>query len=69
MSTRRIQLDLPDKAVERLQALKAKTEAISYAEVIRNALRLYEAVVEEAEAGSTFQLKLRDGTIKEYLVL
>jgi hypothetical protein len=69
VSTRRVQLDLPEKAVERLQILKTKTEAISYAEVIRNALRLYEAVVEEAEAGSTFQLRLRDGTIKEYLVL
>ena len=42
-STTRVQLEMPPQAMERLQKLKDRTEAASYAEVIRNALRLYEA--------------------------
>ncbi len=37
---KRIQSDLPAKSFERLTALKDKTEAGSYGEVIRNALSL-----------------------------
>ena len=37
---KRIQSDLPAKSFERLNALKEKTEAGSYGEVIRNALPL-----------------------------
>ena len=40
-STTRVQLEMPPQAMERLQRLKDRTEAASYAEVIRNALRLY----------------------------
>ena len=36
-STTRVQLEMPPQAMERLQRLKEKTEAASYAEVIRNA--------------------------------
>lgn len=43
--------------MERLQRLKERTEAASYAEVIRNALRLYEAMVAEAEQGREFAIK------------
>ena len=48
-------------AMERLQRLKDRTEAASYAEVIRNALRLYEALVAEAEQGREFAIKTPDG--------
>ena len=40
----RVQFDLAPRSMERLNALKAKTEAASYAEVVKNALRLYEAL-------------------------
>jgi len=46
-TTTRVQLEMPPQAMERLTKLKEKTEAASYAEVIRNALRLFEALVEE----------------------
>lgn len=36
-----LQLDLPKGAYDRLVALKAKTEAASYAEVVKNALKVY----------------------------
>lgn len=52
----------------RLQELKEKTEATSYAEVIKNALRLYEAVIEEAEAGNSFMVRDPSGAMKEYVI-
>lgn len=66
MAVRRVQLDLPPKAFERLVNLKVETEASTYAEVIRNALTLYAAAIEEHEAGNKFMLKQRDGTISPY---
>jgi metal-responsive CopG/Arc/MetJ family transcriptional regulator len=65
---RRVQLDLPEKALQRLQDLKSRTEASSYAEVIKNALRLYEAIIEETEAGSSFLVRSADGQLKEYVI-
>jgi hypothetical protein len=47
--------------MERLKALREKTEAASYAEVIRNALRLYEALIKEAEGGHQLHIKDREG--------
>jgi Arc/MetJ-type ribon-helix-helix transcriptional regulator len=55
--TTRVQLELPASSMERLKALRTKTEAASYAEVIRNALRLYEALIGEVEAGNQVFVK------------
>ena len=66
--TTRVQLELPPQAMERLQQLKEKIEAASYAEVIRNALRLYEALIQEAERGAEFQVKEPDGTSVPYRI-
>ena len=52
----------------RLQKMKDHTEAASYAEVIRNALRLFEALVDEHEKGSDFFLKRADGEIVRYKI-
>ena len=56
------------QAMERLQKLKDKTEAASYAEVIRNALRLFEALVEEHEKGAEFSLRRADGEAVQYKI-
>ena len=64
----RVQLEMPPQAMERLQRLKDRTEAASYAEVIRNALRLFEALVEEYEKGSEFSLKRADGDTVAYKI-
>jgi hypothetical protein len=61
-----VQLELPPQAMVRLQKMKDRTEAASYAEVIRNALRLFEALVEEHEKGSEFSLKRTDGEVVQY---
>lgn len=58
--TKRVQMDLPPKSVERLKRLQELTEAASYAEVMRNALRLYEALIIEAENGNEVLIKRGD---------
>lgn len=65
-ATTRVQLELPPQAMVRLQKMKDRTEAASYAEVIRNALRLFEALVDEHEKGSEFSLRRADGEIVQY---
>ncbi len=66
--TTRVQLEMPPQAMDRLQKLKDRTEAASYAEVIRNALRLFEALVEEHEKGAEFSLKRPSGEIVQYKI-
>lgn len=51
-SSKRVQVDMPPRSLERLKHLQDITEATSYSEVLRNALRLYEAMILETEAGS-----------------
>jgi hypothetical protein len=67
-ATTRVQLELPPQAMDRLQRLKDRTEAASYAEVIRNALRLYEALAEEHEKGAEFSLKRANGEMVAYKI-
>ncbi len=62
----RVQLDFQPRSMERLNALKAKTEAASYAEVVKNALRLYEALIEETEAGKQFLVKDETGAVAPF---
>lgn len=58
---KRVQIDMPTKSLERLRDLMVTTEASSYAEVIKNALRLYEALIQEVEAGNVILIKNKDG--------
>lgn len=62
----RVQFDLAPRSMERLNALKTKTEAASYAEVVKNALRLYEALIEETESGKQFLVRDKDGVVSPY---
>jgi hypothetical protein len=67
-ATTRVQLEMPPQAMVRLQKMKDRTEAASYAEVIRNALRLFEALVDEYEKGAEFSLKRADGEVVQYKI-
>ena len=67
-TTTRVQLEMPPQAMERLTRLKEKTEAASYAEVIRNALRVFEALMDEHDKGAEFQLKRADGQVVSYRI-
>jgi len=67
-TTTRVQLELPPQAMERLQRLREKTEAASYAEVIRNAIRVFEALVDEHSAGAELSLKRPNGEVVGYKI-
>jgi len=67
IAPKRIQMDMPPRSVERLKVLQAKTEASSYAEVVRNALRLYEALIDEVESGSKILVE-RDGAVSPLII-
>jgi hypothetical protein len=58
--TTRVQLELPPTSMARLRALH-KTEAGAYAEVLKNALRLYEALFKEAEQGNDLVIRRKNG--------
>ena len=59
----RVQFDLSPRAMALLVELKEKTEAASYAEVFKNALKLYDGLIAEAERGGEFLVRNKDGTI------
>ena len=58
----RLQLLLPERSVDRLEALKETTEATSHAEVIRRALRIYEGLLAETEVGGILFVRRADGS-------
>jgi Arc/MetJ-type ribon-helix-helix transcriptional regulator len=66
--TTRVQLELPPQAMERLQRLKETSEAASYAEVVRNALKVLEALIEERDKGSEILLKRANGETVAYRI-
>ncbi len=62
----RVQLDFAPRSLERLNMLKAKTEASPSADVVQNALRLYEALIEETESGKQFLVRDNDGVVSTF---
>lgn len=66
-ASRRVQMDMPERSVARLKTLQIQTEASSYAEVVRNALQLYEALIGEVEQGHKILVD-RDGVIAPFPV-
>lgn len=52
----RVQFDFSPEALQRLDEIKEKMEATTRAEVVRNALRLYEWLVNEIDPGSTIKV-------------
>ena len=66
-NSKRVQMDMPSKSLERLKRLQSITEAASYAEVMRNSLRLYEALINEVDKGHQLLIE-RDGKVSPYPV-
>jgi len=60
---KRVQIDLPKRAFERLVNLKLSTESSSYADVLRNALSMYAAIVSIMDGGGTIMVKQADGSV------
>ena len=62
----RVRFGLPPRSVDRLNVLKLKTESASYAEVVKNALRLHEAIIEDTESGKPFCVSDENGVLSPY---
>jgi len=62
----RVQLDFSPRAMALLTELKEKTDAASYAEVIKYALKLYDGIISEVERGSEFLIRDKDGKVAEF---
>ncbi len=63
--TVRVQMELPPLAIERLKVLKEKTEAVSYAEVTKNAYRLYDMLIDMQQSGCSLLVKEPSGEVRE----
>ena len=61
----RMNLILSGRAARRLTALRDFTEVSSNTDVMKNALKLYEFAVQEAEKGNSFCIKNGDGSVTE----
>jgi Arc/MetJ-type ribon-helix-helix transcriptional regulator len=60
--TKKMSFNLPPQSVQRLEKMKDAAELSSYTDVVRQSLRLYEWVAEEAMKGNTFFVRKPDGT-------
>ncbi|HJT59460.1 MAG TPA: hypothetical protein VJ761_23325 [Ktedonobacteraceae bacterium] len=61
LSKQRIQFDFTPEALKRLEDLKEQVEASTKAEVIRNALKLYEWFVTEVDPNYVIEVKDKEG--------
>ena len=62
----RVQIDLTPHAMALLTELKEKTDAATYAEVFRKAMKLYDGIVSEVDRGSEFLIRAKDGKVSEF---
>ncbi len=62
----RVQFDLPARSMKILGELKDKTDAASYAEVFKNAIKLYDGIISEVERGSEFLIRDREGNVSTF---
>jgi hypothetical protein len=65
--TLRMTLEMPPNVVEHLDQVKQDTGAMSYADVIRTALRLYYGLTKEAKQGHNLVIEREDGTDRQEL--
>jgi hypothetical protein len=56
----RIQFDFSSESLRRLEDLKEKTDASTKAEVVRNALKLYEWFVTQIDTDAIVEIKDKD---------
>jgi hypothetical protein len=66
ISKSRVQFDLTPRSMAMLTELKTKTDAATYAEVFKNAMKLYDGIISEIERGSEFLIRDKDGNVSEF---
>lgn len=65
MPSQRLNLVLPERTVQRLEALKTMTDAASVSEVIRRALMTYTSIAAHLSQGSIFYIRKPSGELVE----
>lgn len=66
--TQHLQIEIGQRSFDRLQKLRENTEVARYDDVIADALRLYETVVDDVLAGSQVLVRINDGTEVPYRI-
>ena len=67
--TTRVQIELPDASMSRLRDLKDRTEAGSYADVIRSAFLVYERFIDLIDDGQSLKtVNEKTGKEREFIV-
>ena len=67
-NTVRLNLVMPKRTLERIEALIDKTEATSKADVVRDALRFYEAMVNDVIDGKAILSRDKNGNLEAYKI-
>jgi IS1 family transposase len=62
--SKRIQFEFSADAVERLERMKKETEKSSYAEIVRDSLRVYEWFLQQEKAGYDIGLVKDENLVK-----
>jgi hypothetical protein len=57
----RVQFDFSQEALQRLEDLKEQTDASTKAEVVRNALKLYEWFITQIDPSAVIEIQDKDG--------
>jgi len=65
----RFHIAMSPRLMERMESLRDRTDAASLTEVVKNAMKLYDALVQEAEAGSELFVRDRAGNERSYRAL
>lgn len=68
-TSKHLQIDIGQRSFERLERLKERTEVSKYGDVISDALRLYEAIVQDVLEGHEVLTRKNDGTEIPYRVI
>jgi hypothetical protein len=58
-------MELSPSSFERLNRIKESVEAPSYTEVMKDALRVYEYLVQKDSEGSSFLIRSKNGDVSE----
>lgn len=64
-----IRFRLPPESYARLHKIKVAAEAIDNAEVFRNALQIYEWLIDQRSLGASFLIKTPESEPKEIVIL
>ncbi len=60
----RVQFDFSPEALRRLETMQERLDAPTKAEVVRNALKLYEWFITQIESDSTIEIQDKDGKVQ-----